>query len=286
MTTVNKTELSPASRAATYAAFTTALNNIRPPVGVITDVNSLARNAVSILAKGVAIVASAMFGAMLTLINAIPSVIENIKHIKLDKDAKKGEGVVQNSIGVFQGTSLVALASLTAASSIMNLSNVAAPAAMATATAAVPIAFYGALLIHGANGLRMARNVATVLETKTEDTVKQYVDTLDSATKEKLTEAFNNPNADESKLGSVKRANFKMQMKSITHMVIAVLGIVAAVLAIVGTGGAAAPILFALSAVIWLTVDVQRFHNWIGDKCWNAFKTCVYQPVPNDYLNI
>lgn len=68
-------------------------------------------------------------------------------------------------------------------------------------------------------------------------------------------------------ISQVKKANFKQRVKYINLLVIGLITI-AAFLAIFLTSGPLSPILFAIGAVAWLTIDSSWLHNYVGEKCW------------------
>jgi hypothetical protein len=69
-------------------------------------------------------------------------------------------------------------------------------------------------------------------------------------------------------LESVREANYKTQVRHKALILIAIVGLASMIAAIVLSAGLAVPILAAVGALLWMTVDSSKLHNYIGEKCW------------------
>lgn len=68
-------------------------------------------------------------------------------------------------------------------------------------------------------------------------------------------------------LVEVEKAAFQSKVKHILLIVLAILGIGASIFVIVAMGPAS-PLLFAVGALIWFTVDSSGLNNCIAETCW------------------
>ncbi len=66
----------------------------------------------------------------------------------------------------------------------------------------------------------------------------------------------------------VEKANYMQQVKQALFVIISLFGL-AAFVAMMVVSGPVSPILFALGALIWLTLDSSKLHNYVGEKCWS-----------------
>lgn len=67
---------------------------------------------------------------------------------------------------------------------------------------------------------------------------------------------------------AVEKANYKAQIKHKLLLLIVVIGLASMITAIIFTGGLLVPLLMAIAAALWMTVDSSKVHNAIGEKCW------------------
>jgi hypothetical protein len=215
------------------------------------------------------------------------------------------EGVVQNGLWTTVGATYTGLSSLLATEGVMILKGLAPPPAITPAFASLGVAMYGGLVAYGMHGLWKSSQFHSQLksvvksegdrgalkwlsdqvtlteeEMKREDSAKilqrkwnRFELRTNAAcaalVREKLPllMADFDPVAVRALILEVEKAAFKEKVKHIVLIVIGVLGI-AASLCVILTTGPASPLLFAIGALVWVAVDSSKFHDYIGEKCW------------------
>lgn len=253
---------------------------------------------------GVSSVAAGVFGIPIGLKVAI----DGYQKMKTAVQNRDLEGVVQNGLWCGVGGGYAGLSGLLGVNGVYSLQGAAAPAIIGPAFGYGGVGMYGALLGYGAYGLWQAKKFDSEFQSRREEAGDQgALDWLNAQVslndeelegedqesllrkkwekferrtskdcvqlvREKLPgllEHFNPVEAREL-LEAVDMACFKKRVQYIIFIVLALLGI-AASLCVVLTTGPVSPLLFAIGAVTWLTVDSSRLHNYLGDKFWIWF---------------
>jgi hypothetical protein len=228
---------------------------------------------------------------------------DGYKKTKIAVETRDLEGVAHQGMWCGMGVSYAGLSGLLGAAGIYSLQGKVAPAFITPAITAGGGAMYGLLLVYGLHGLTKVTKFKSKLNqlegrealqwlnqqialTPQEMTIapearekllqkkwNQFVLRTDAAclakVKEKLPALLenNDPIAANELIQGVKKACFKQQVKYILLLALAVIGIAASVCVLV-LSGPASPLLFAIGALLWFTVDSSKFHNYLGEKFW------------------
>lgn len=265
-------------------------------------------SALTPLAATAFVAASATVGGALGIPIGLAIVRDGCKKIKAAAQVGDIEGVVQQGLWVGGGATYAGLSSLLVTEGAMTLQGAAVPAAITPAFGFLGLSLYGCLLAYGAHGLlktaQFHSDLKSVLKKEGDAGALQWLSDQVSLNedeaqdpdkakilqrkwnrfelrtnpqcaalvREKLPKLMKHYDPVEARelIRTVEKATFKEKVKHILLIVISILGI-AASLCVLFLTGPAAPLLFAIGALVWLTVDNSRLHNYIGEKCWSWY---------------
>ncbi|MBX7065810.1 MAG: hypothetical protein K1X28_01135 [Parachlamydiales bacterium] len=278
--------------------------NERESGTLFVDANSAARNSTSAAAAcrtlpaaaATFVAASSAVGGVIGVPVGLSIVRDGLKSAKAAADVSDWEGTACKTAWAGIGAGYAGLSSLLATSGIMTLANRTVPTSIGTAFGGLGVGFYGMLLGYGAYGLwqtsKFRRELKRALEEgRAEEWIKEQV-TLNE-TEQKLPEEEQKTllqkkwNQFELRTSSscgklvrdsilegraidvleVEKASYKETIKHIFFIVLALLGI-AASLCVLFLTGPVSPILFAVSAVLWVGVDSSGIYDYLGEKFW------------------
>ncbi len=242
---------------------------------------------------------SAAASAVSTLAGGILGIPIGLSGLRLD--CKKGgaalrygdgEGVAHHALSGTTNFSYAALSGVSVAAGGMALGGVSAPTAMGSALGGLGFALYGALAICGVHGLVRSRAFGREFsQIKGDEEKLRWLKAQVSLSEEELKgkdpekvlqkkwsifERRTSPEcarrvrnfSGKELIREVEKANFMTQVKYGLFILISIVGI-AAFAALMIVLSPFSPALFAVGAVLWLTVDSSRLHKYIGEKLWN-----------------
>lgn len=255
---------------------------------LFVDINSALRNgasAVSALktlpaAVALFIAASQAVGGVVGVPIGFAVALDGIRKAKRAAEVSDWEGVAHNTAWACVGAGYTGLSAILATSGIMTLANKAAPAIFNTAFGGLGIGFYGLLAGYGAYGLWKSRQFKGELnQAKLEGRAAEWIQEqaaspgfelrVGSAAGKLVRDRLAaGGKVDEALIFEVEKGCFKESVKHILLFALGLLGI-AASLCVLFFAGPLSPLLFAISAVIWIGVDSSSLHDYLGEKFWS-----------------
>lgn len=270
---------------------------------------SAVRPLISIPAVATAISGSALAGGVLGLGIGLSAVRDGYKKGKMALKHGDGEGVaLQTAWGAF-GAGYAGLSGVLITEGAMTLQGATVPTAVLHSLPGIGFAMNGLLIGYAAYGLHATSSFANQLEEKLKigereafDWIRDQVSLNSDETKdcsekeiiEKLQKKWNafefRTNRDCEKMvreklpalmekydaksakeliGAVQKAVYKEKIKHRLFLLIAVVSVVAFVALSVVSMGTFAPVLFALSSLLWVAIDSPDIYNSIAEKCWS-----------------
>lgn len=252
------------------------------------DANSALRNGASAAsaittlpaAVGLFVAGSAAAGGILGVPIGFAVACDGIRKARRAAAESDWEGVAHNAVWTGVGAGYAGLSSILGTAGIMTLAHKAVPQAINTAFGGLGVGFYGLLLGYGAYGLwksrqfngelNQAKEGGRAAEWIVEQAVKPGFDLRVGAAAGKLVRErlIAGGPIDDALVLEVEKGCFKESVKHILLVVLALLGI-AASLCVLFLAGPASPLLFAISAIIWVGVDSSSVHEYLGEKFWS-----------------
>ncbi len=258
------------------------------------------------LAANTFVAASSVAAGVLGVPIGLAIARDSCSKIKQSVQVGNGEGVLHHGLWCGVGAGYAGLSGVLGINGVYTLLGKTSPAYITPAFAYGGVGMYGALLCYGAHGLwhtetfnselrkrssqealnwlneQIHLNPTEISQCTTDDEKNRLRQkkldrfalrtdnsclTLVEKKLPALLDQFDPERADEL-IQEVVKACFKQRVKYIFLLVLALIGL-AASLCVVITSGPASPLLFAISALGWFTVDSSKIHTYLGEKFWN-----------------